>query len=374
MKKLMLLTIALALFAQETKDLAGTWQGTLAAGGRELRTVLKITKDDGKFTGLFYSIDQGGQPIPSGPITLQGVTVKVPMPGIGGAFEGKLSDDRDSITGTWTQGGPSLPLNLVRATSATEWPIPEPPKPLKPMAANAVAVFEVATIKPNNTGGLGSGIGIRGRHFTTRNTSLVNLLSFAYGLHPRQITGGPAWMESEKFDLDAQPDGEGQPNDKQWKTMVQKLLADRFQLTFHHDKKELSVYAIVVAKNGPKLTKSQGNPEGLPGLFFRGLGNLPVTNATIADFAGVLQSPVLDRPVLDQTGLTGRWDFVLTWTPDEFQFASLGGNRPPPSSDPSSAAPDLFTAMQQQLGLKLESTKAMTDIIVIDKVEKPTAN
>src|ERR1022692_1636380 len=183
MKKLMLLTLALAtlVFAQETKDLTGTWQGTLQAG-RELRTVLKISKDDGKYKGTFYSIDQGGSPIPSGPITLDGGSVKVPMPGIGGSFEGKLSADKDSIAGTWTQGGPSLPLNLVRATSATEWPIPPPPARLKPMAADAVAVFEVATIKPNNTGGPGSGIGIRGRHFTTRNTSLLNLLSFAYGL------------------------------------------------------------------------------------------------------------------------------------------------------------------------------------------------
>jgi uncharacterized protein (TIGR03435 family) len=112
-------------------------------------------------------------------------------------------------------------------------------------------------------------------------------------------------MQTAIWDLDAEPDKPGQPSQNQWKEMLQKLLADRFHLTFHKDKKELTVYAIVVGKNGPKLTKSEGDPNGLPGLFFRGLGNMPCTNATMADLAGVLQGAVLDRPVVDQTGLTG---------------------------------------------------------------------
>jgi bla regulator protein blaR1 len=180
-------------------------------------------------------------------------------------------------------------------------------------------------------------------------------------------------MGTDKFDLAAQPDGEGQPNDKQWKTMIQKLLTDRFQLAFHREKKELSVYAITVGKTGPKLTKSEGDPNGLPGLFFRGLGVLPARNATMADFAGVMQAAVLDRPVIDHTGLAGRYDFTLTWTPDEFQFGGLG-MKPPTASNDSATAPDLFTAMQQQLGLKLEATKAPAEILVIDRVEKPSEN
>ena len=155
--------------------------------------------------------------------------------------------------------------------------------------------------------------------------------------------------------------------------MVQKLLADRFKLTFHRDKKELSVFAIVVGKNGPKLTKSAGDPNGLPGLFFRGLGDLPARNATMADFAGVMQTAVLDRPVVDQTGLSGRFDFELKWTPDETQFAGLGVRVPAPSDD-LAAPPDLFTAIQEQLGLKLQSTKAPVEVLVIDRVEKPSEN
>ena len=374
MKKLMLWMLALAglsgaLLAQ---DVTGIWQGTLQAGKQELRTVVKISKADSGLKAVFYSIDQSGQGV-AGAIALQGSTVKISVPSIGGTYEGKLSADATSITGAWTQGGSPMPLNLKHVTEETAWPIPEPPVRLKPMAADASPVFEVATIKPGNPEAQGKGIMVRGRNFSTINTSLSDLITFAYGLHARQITGGPAWLESEKYDLVAKPDGEGQPNDKQWKGMVQKLLADRFKLTFHRDKKELSVFAIVVGKNGPKLTKSAGDPNGLPGLFFRGLGDLPARNATMADFAGVMQRAVLDRPVVDQTGLSGRFDFELKWTPDEFQFSGMGIKVPPPGDNPN-APPDLETAMRDELGLNLVSTKAPVEVLVIDKVEKPSAN
>jgi uncharacterized protein (TIGR03435 family) len=241
------------------------------------------------------------------------------------------------------------------------------------MAADADPVFEVATIKPSRPDVPGKLYRVQGRQFSTVNTTLSDLITFAYGIHAKQITGAPSWVESDKFDLMAQPDGQGQPNDRQWKIMLQKLLKDRFQLTFHRDKKELSVYAITVEKTGHKLVKSEGDPNGLPALFFRGLGNLPVRNATIADFAGVMQGTVLDRPVVDQTGLSGRFDFTLTWTPDEFQFGGQGARGAPPQANGANA-PDLFTAFREQLGLKLDSTKAPAEVFVIDGVEKPSAN
>jgi uncharacterized protein (TIGR03435 family) len=203
---------------------------------------------------------------------------------------------------------------------------------------------------------------------------VADLMTFAYGIHPRQIVGAPSWVESEKYDLNAEPNGEGAPNDRQWKLMIQKLLADRYQLKLHRDRKELSVYALTVGKTGPKLTKSTGDPEGLPGLGFRGrLGSMAARNANMKDFAGLMQGTVLDRPVIDQTGITGRWDFTLDWTPDEFQFTAMGNaNLPPQPKD--EVHPDLYTAIQQQLGLKLDATKAQTEVLVIDKVAKPTEN
>jgi uncharacterized protein (TIGR03435 family) len=155
--------------------------------------------------------------------------------------------------------------------------------------------------------------------------------------------------------------------------MLQKLIADRFKLAFHRDKKELSVSALPVGKTGPKLTKSEGDPNGLPGLFFRGLGVLPARNANMGDLAGVMQGAVLDRPVVDQTGLSGRFDFTLTWTPDESQFGGLGIKVPPPTDD-AAAPPGLFTAIQEQLGLRLESTKAPVEVFIVDRVDKPSEN
>ena len=360
-----------ALFAQ---DITGTWQGPIQAqGGRELRTVIKITADGGALRAVMYSIDQTPQPF-AGTITLQGSAVKMSVPALSGTFEGRLSADGTAIAGTWTQGGPPLTLNLKRVTAEAAWAIPVAPAPLKPMAADANPAFEVATIKPSKPETQGKGFLVQGRQFSTINTSLSDMITFAYGLHARQITGGPAWLEQDKYDVLAKPDGEGQPNGDQWKAMLQKLLADRFKLTFHRDKKELSVYAIVVVeKTGAKLTKSESNGNTIPALIFRGLGNLPARNATMADFANVMQSAVLDRPVVDQTGLAGRFDFTLLWTPDQSQFGGLGVRVPAPTDDPN-APPGLFTAIQEQLGLKLDSTKAPVDVLVVDRVEKPSAD
>jgi len=340
MKNLMQWIIGLAVLPQAAllaQNLVGTWQGTLQAPNRDLRTVIKIsTTDKDTLKAILYSIDQGAQGIPSSSVTVQGSAVKILVPGIGGTYEGKLSADGNSIAGTWTQGPRPLTLNLTRVTEETAWAIPNPPAPPKPMAA-ANPVFEVATVKPSRPDERGFGFGVRGRHFSTTNTSVADLITFAHKVQYHQITGGPAWLNSDKFDLSAEPDGDGQPNDGQWRTMVQKLLTDRFKLSFHRDKKELSVYALSVLKTGPKLTPSGGDPNGLPGLGFGGLGRFFARNATMADFSGVMQTTALDRPVVDQTGIQGRYDFSLTWTPDEFQFPGLKAAGAPPLPPPRKA-------------------------------------
>jgi uncharacterized protein (TIGR03435 family) len=211
----------------------------------------------------------------------------------------------------------------------------------------------------------------------TTDTSVSDLIKFAYGVHPRQITGGPAWLETEKYDVTGKPDVAGLPSLNQLKIMVQKLLADRFQLTFHRDQKEQSVYAITVVKTGAKMAKNETNPNGLPGFGGPPLRGFNVRNSTMAEFAGVMQANFMERPVVDQTGFGAtRYDFVLKWTPDGAQPSPGGGAGAgaTPATDNLEAPPDLFTAFQQQLGLKLESTKAPVDVLVIDRVEKPSAN
>jgi uncharacterized protein (TIGR03435 family) len=379
MKKLMLWIAAFAAFSLgslQAQDLSGTWQGALKLpNGQQLRIVLKITKTNTNLTGMFYSIDQPGAGIATGPITAQGVNVKIPVPAIGGTYEGKV--EGDTITGTWTQGPGPAPLNLTKATPETAWAIPEPPPPPARMAANANPAFEVATIKPSKPGTPGKLFTVRGVNVMTVNTSLSDILGMAYDLHPKQIVNAPEWAESDKYDVTGKPDVPGQPSVAQLKTLMQKLVADRFQLKFHREKRDLSAYVISVAKTGAKLTPSAADPNSLPGLFFQGLGRLTVRNATLAEFAQVMQGSALDRPVVDQTGLTGRYDFTLNWTPDEFQFPGLrNANAPPPPPPPpgTTEAPDLFTAIQQQLGLKLDSMKTPVDVIVIDHVERPSEN
>lgn len=378
MRKLMLWITALAAAgALHAQNINATWQGTLKAGPQELRIVVKIAVDEkDKLKADFYSIDQKTPAIPASSVTRDGSAVKMLIPALNGTYEGRLSSDGNTMTGTWTQGGPLIPLVLTRATPETAWTIPDPPPPPKTMAADAKPSFEVATIKPSRPEERFSLLVNRSGMLNTTDSSVSDLLKFAYDLHPRQITGGPAWIETEKYDISAKPDTEGVPNGAQLKMMVQKLLAERFELTFHRDKKELSVYAISVTKPGPpKLTKNESG-GALPGFGGGGPSGMFVRNATMAEFANVLQSRLLDRPVVDQTGLgTQRWDFVLKWTLDASQMAAAGAPPgTPPPADNADAPPDIYAAMQQQLGLKLESTKAPVEVVVIDKIEKPSAN
>jgi len=381
MKKLMLLVIALAAFFQTAsfaQNIVGTWQGTLQIPqGPALRTVLKISRaDDESLKAVFYSIDQGGQPINASAMTQQGSTVKMIIAAINGNYEGKLSADGSSISGSWTQGGNPLSLNLARATPETTWTIPEPLPPPKAMPADAKPTFEVATIKPSRPEERFSLLVNRSGMLNTTATSLSDLIKFAYNIHPRQIAHGPGWLESDKFDVTGKPDVAGTPSIAQLRSMVQQLLADRFQLKFHREPKELSVYAITILKTGPKLTKNDSNPNGLPGYGGGGPRGMVVRNSTIAEWAAILQANILDQPVVDQTGLgANRYDFILKWTPDQAQaqIASPGAAAPTAADNPD-APPDLFTAFEQQLGLKLVSTKAPVDVLVIDRAEKPSEN
>lgn len=363
--------------AQSAQDITGIWQGTLhiPQANRDLRIVDKISKDDkGALKVLDYSIDQGGQPLPATKASFDAGVLKFSIEGIGGSFEGKISPDGQTITGTWTQGPGSLPLNLARTSPDGAWPIPEPPKP---MAANANPSFEVATIKPSDPSQRGKGFGFRGTHFRTLNTNMNDLIAFAYGLHTKQIIGAPDWFGAELFDIDGVPDTPGQPSLHQMELMVQKLLADRCELKFHHEQRELSVYAVRLASGGAKMTKTTAGPNDPQGFGFRGLGDLVVRNMNMSEFASWMQSGVMDKPVVDQTGLKDKYDFTLKWTPDDSQFAQFRGAvapAPQPAGDNPNAPPSLYTAVQEQLGLKIEAAKAPDDVIVIDHVEKPSAN
>jgi uncharacterized protein (TIGR03435 family) len=228
-------------------------------------------------------------------------------------------------------------------------------------AAGTGPGIEVATVKPSDPNTPGELFTVRGRHFVTINTPVGDVIRFAYGLHGKQLEGAPAWVTQEKFDLDALETGDGAISDAQMREMAKALLADRFGLRFHREKKELAVFALTVAKGGAKMAKTKLPPEANTD-FYGPRGDLIVRNATMQAVATGLSRGLVDRPVDDQTGLTDRYDFDLKWTPEDAA-----------TSDPG-APPGFLTAMQEQLGLKLAPAKAMVEVMVIDRAARPSTN
>ena len=233
--------------------------------------------------------------------------------------------------------------------------------------------FAVVSVKPSQADCCtGYGIGRGGSHGT--HVTLQALIGLAYRVPPFQITGGAGWVTSDRFDVECKADDPNTDTD-QLRLMLQSMLEDRFRLKLHRETKESAVYALVVSKGGPKIRSStdQSSPDDTGparpgdgpnhGGILLGNGMLIGNAVMLSRFATVL-SPQLERTVIDRTGLTGRFDIQLHWSPD------INGKPPETTSD----APSIFTAMQEQLGLKLESGKGPVELIVIDRAEKPAEN
>ena len=233
--------------------------------------------------------------------------------------------------------------------------------------------FDVATVKPvDSDAKSGRYITMQGTNrFVEKDYTLKLLIAAAYDLNPRTISGGPAWIGTDHYDILAVTPGDVRPDHDEQMTMLRSLLTDRFKLTFHREPKVFSIYQLELAKNGPKLKESTAHPDDPvvvgPGVVYPQRIVLPGRNATMGNFVSLLQRAILDRPVVDKTGLSGRYDFDLEWAPDETQF---GGDVPAATS--AATSPPLFEAIQQELGLKLEATKGPVDALVVDKAERPT--
>lgn len=220
---------------------------------------------------------------------------------------------------------------------------------------------EVATVKPSSPDETGELFTIRGRHVLAINTPTLDLIRFAFGLHPSQITGAPEWLGKERFDIDAVPSAEGIPNNAQMWMMIRRILAERFHLKYEFVQKELPAFALVkVGKDSP-LKRSIRRAED-PVDFYGSHGELTVNNATMNDFAVGLSRGLVSRPVVDQTGIQGRYDFTLKWSAETSIV-----------SDPD-APPGMFTALEEQLGLALRPTHAEIKVLRIDHIEHPSGN
>jgi bla regulator protein blaR1 len=236
--------------------------------------------------------------------------------------------------------------------------------------------FEVATIKSGNPTDHRKMFGLMpGGRFSASNVTLKELIIFAYNLKDQQLSGGPGWTNSDVFDVVGKPESSATP--EQIRQMMQTLLADRFKLTMRRESKELQVYNLVTAKNGPKLTESKPDEAPGPGprrMIRMGRGELNGQQMSMGTLADAL-SKMAGRTVVDKTGLTGNYDVKLEWTPDagEPQMRSMmPEGAPPPVADGPGIS--LFTAIQEQLGLKLDSQKGPVDVFMIERVEKPSEN
>lgn len=287
-----------------------------------------------------------------------------------------------SLMLTLAAGIATIPRIFAQSSPATPSPV-----------GAASLTFEVASVKPNKSGDQRTMIQMppTGR-FTATNIPLRFLLRQAYAVQDFQIVGGPNWLASDRFDIVAKPP-DGMTGPEQIRPMLRALLAERFKLVTHNETREMPIYSLVVAradgKLGPKLSDAKvdcearlsaarrgGPPLDFPAPgqpiecgFMMGPGNMNVGGMPMLELARSL-SPIVGRIVIDKTGLKGRYDFQMTYAPEGRGFGAgpVGADAPP--VDPNT--PSLFTALQEQLGLKLESERGSVDVVVIDRVEQPS--
>jgi uncharacterized protein (TIGR03435 family) len=234
--------------------------------------------------------------------------------------------------------------------------------------------FDVVSVKPQPFTGQGSvGVFVRGNTLDAQHISLKDLVMFAYNLRGVQLSGGPAWAErgilnfSELYQVTAKVSADPPPPIEVFRQMLQPVLADRFHLQIHHVQKDLPVYNMVIAKGGPKLKPSPAESKFDFRVSGRGKFGIRIvaTRMTVADLIEHQLGAYTNRPMFDKTGLTTAYDFTL-----EF----VGENLPPGQEDSTPEVPPLVTAVQDQLGLKLEPATAPFDTVVIDHAERPTEN
>ena len=237
-----------------------------------------------------------------------------------------------------------------------------------PAGGAKTPAFEAASIKPSKPGGRGrSMLTDPSGRFTAENATARELITFAYNVRAFQVSGGPGWIDADHYDIVAKP--EAKAGRGQIYPMAQALLADRFKLNLHRETKDLPVYTLVIAKGGPKFKEAKPDADRPMNGIQGGRGEMTGLGADMGLFARRL-AVLTGRTVVDRTGLTGKYDFKLQWTPDTSQ--GMRSPEEPPSDN--TPGPSIFSAIQEQLGLKLEASKGPVEILVIDHIEKPSAN
>jgi uncharacterized protein (TIGR03435 family) len=341
MKKLFVAAFAAAL-ACCAADVSGSWSGSYYAGP----LYLTLKQEGAKLSGTAGpSPAQQMLKFDNGQVDGSRVTFKV------GPYQVDLLLEGDDLKGEMKSPEETTPLTITRVEALARRARTEASAPVKP--------FDLATVKPNKSGGIttitGRGGSIRPSpgQIAMENVTLWKALGFAYGIGEDKdyaITG-PAWLKTERYDIVAKL-----PPNTTWEQrlrMFQALLAERFKMAVHRETRELPVYAMVPAKEGFKLREVEMGHGG----FSAGRGQIKAQKMPLAMFAERL-SQIVDRPVLDETGIKGAFDFTVEFTPED---ATPGD---------AASGPSIFTAIQQQLGLKLEARKGSVEVLVVDRADR----
>jgi uncharacterized protein (TIGR03435 family) len=229
--------------------------------------------------------------------------------------------------------------------------------------------FEAATVKPADPAHTGRGINVQAGRIKIVNSTLKFCVQYAWNVKDFQVSGGPGWAGTEAFDIDAVAAKRFESGEQ--RAMLQTLLAQRFGLAVHKETQEKQGFALVTGKNGPKLAPPEDDTSVLFSRTPTGDMTLTARNVTMAGLASALSLQV-GSIVVDQTGLEGHFSVFLQWTPDTPLLSKSGQPIAPPAD--AVPGPTLYTALQEKLGLKLEAKKVPTEVIVIDRANRPTAN
>jgi uncharacterized protein (TIGR03435 family) len=361
------LLFAAALHAQ---TVAGVWQGTLPvaataqgqAGGSGLRIAITVgKKPDGSLRGVMALIDRGNT-MPLSSTTFSAPNVLFAL-GDDVSFRGKLSTDGHSIAGTWTQGPRSFPLTLSLATADTLWKR-EGPEALPPMAADADPSYEVATIKPSNPDLQHSLYDLHARDLNGTGFTATELIKIAYNIRGRQVLGGPSWLNQTRYDIVAKPDAPGQPSVDQTRSMVHKLLIERFHLVSHTSQQEYPVLALTLDPKRPPPTPSDPKVNS-SGMFAKRDGEdlvLTITATTMHDLIGFVMNTFQAKQLVDETGLKGTYDITL-------RVAGVAQGR---ATDEEIGNALVIAA--EHAGFKLVPRKGLLPVVIVEHIDPPTPN
>lgn len=354
--------------AAAAQSITGVWQGRLPVQDSP-RVALKIANgDDGMLHGTLYLLDKGPTVVALTSVQFLAPELRIEQVNLDVSYRGRESADGKSIEGSWTEKGQSYPLTMavagpdaLRTNGATI--------ALPAMSETADPAFEVATIKPSAPDAKRQSFSLRTRQFAARNKTVKELIEFSYQTRGRLISGGAAWMDQTRFDIAAEPDAFGQPSVDQYRLMVRKMLSSRFGLQIHLVQQVFPVYALVREENAPALPHS--DPVFDTGSIYvkqmpdgQSVGHF--VGHTMPMFADILMNFIQDRQIVDETGLSGHFEFSMT-VPTS---ATMGGDASGPEDDRA----DEFRRALRPLGLRLVPKREPLDVIVVDHVDAPSAN